>query len=135
MIYYQTYRLVDGAGNFFITLKQNAIASGSEYESDSSFWGKLVKRTWKNYPKLKVFEKGYNKDYIYEERINISKIGIEKANSQSPPYFKNKVVKLSKKGYVAGIPIILLTMCGAIKFNMWKRTEGGKMIAFALIER
>ncbi len=30
--------------------------------------------------------------------------------------------------------MILLTMRGAIKFNMWKRTEGGKMIASALIE-
>lgn len=40
-----------------------------------------------------------------------------------------------KSGFVGGRPMILLTMRGAIKFNMWKRTEGGKMIASALIEK
>jgi len=32
----------------------------------------------------------------------------------------------SKRGFVGGKPIPLLTMRGTIKFNMWKRTEGGK---------
>ncbi len=79
----QTYRLVDNGGYFFITLEQNAIASGSEYESEKPFWNKLMNRFWKEFPDLKVFEEGYNKDYIFEERKNIPIL-----NSN---YFKNNL--------------------------------------------
>lgn len=78
---------------------------------------------------MKIFEEGYDKDYIYEQVKNIP---ILKLNEKNENFGLN--FKLRPK-YVRGSDIILLTMRGAIKFNMWKRTEGGKMIASALIER
>lgn len=79
---------------------------------------------------MKVFEEGYDKDYIYEKRKDVDKLNIK-----SPNWFKTNLDSLSKRGFVGGTLQPLLTMRGAIKFNMWKRTEGGKMIASALIER
>lgn len=43
--------------------------------------------------------------------------------------------KKSQGQYSGGPDIILLTMRGAIKFNASKESEGGRMIASALIER
>jgi len=85
---------------------------------------------------LKIFEEGYDKDYIYEEKKYIPIIQEEQVEMNT--LISNKsdhlLNNLSKRGLIGGSPPILLTMRGAIKFNMWKRTEGGKMIASALIE-
>ena len=62
---------MDKAGNFFITLEQNAKASGAKYDSDSPVFNKLRKQAWKKYPELKIFEEDYNKDYIYQKRRDI----------------------------------------------------------------
>lgn len=129
----QTYYLVDTNGKFFLTLEQNAIASESDYEkADKFLWSKLVNRVWKKFSKLKVFEEGYDKDYIYEKRENIPII--DSTNKDSPDKFKTYLGDNSNKMPRIGKPQLLLTMRGAIKFNMWKRTEGEKMIASALIE-
>ncbi len=117
----QTYRLVDNGGNFFITLEQNAKASRSNYEkADKPLWTKLVKRTWKDFPDLEVFKKGYDKDYIYEKRDKIPVLDIKQDNF--PNKFKTYLEGNSGTVSRIGKPRPLLTMRGAIKFNMWKRT-------------
>ena len=114
-------------------MEQNAIASGSKYKSDIVIFNNLRNRYWKNFPDLKIFEEGYDKDYIYEERKYIP---ILQAKRVDPPnIISNYIGKNQRKMPRIGKRMVLLTMRGAIKFNMWKRTEGGKMIASALIER
>jgi len=122
---------VDGAGNFFITIEQNAIASGSEYKSDITFWNNLRKRYWKEFSELKIFEEGYNKDYIIEERKNIPILQIKQDKNSS--IITNYTGKHSEiVGFKIGNPRTLLTIQGAIKFNHRKKSEGGQMIADAL---
>ena len=128
----QTYRLVDNAGNFLITLEQNAKASGSNYNADGHLFSNIKERVWKDFPDLKVFEEGYNKDYIYENALNISPLNKTNNNFEFDLKSNSNSDNISKHG--GRRRLILLTMRGAIKFNMWKRTEGGKMIASALIE-
>ena len=65
-----------------------------------------------------MFEEGYNKDYIYEKRKHIPDL-------ESNLYLDSKTI-------YRGPDMILLTMQGAIKFNMWKRTEGGKISKYYL---
>lgn len=76
---------------------------------------------------MKIFEEGYDKDYINEERKNIPKLPKEFLKLQRSDYFKNNLNKVSGRGLSGGTGIVLLTMRGAIKFNMFKRSEGGNL--------
>ena len=67
-----------------------------------------------------IFEEGYNKDYIYEKRINIPVLQVEHINPSN--HISNMIGKNRDKMPRIGKPRPLLTMRGAIKFNMWKRT-------------
>ena len=95
------------------------MSSMPEPESEKPFWNKLMKRTWKKYSTLKIFEEGYNRDYVYEKRENIPVLQIEQANPSNIGS-TNIGKKVKKTGFVGGKPQPLLTMRGAIKFNMWK---------------
>ena len=90
----------------------------------------MSKRTWKKFPELEVFEEGYRKDYIFEKGRNIPLLNLNNENKKTD--INLKLITTQNKKYKGSPDIILLTMRGAIKFNMWKRTEGGKMIADAL---
>lgn len=116
---------MDNGGNFFITLEQNAKASGSNYGSDGNLFSDIKERYWKQFPKIQVFEEGYNKDYIYEKGIIIPSLNNTNNKFDFMFNMKSNSDNISKRG--GRRHIILLTMRGAIKFNMWKRTEGGKI--------
>lgn len=86
-------------------------------------FGQIKERYWKSYPILKVFEEGYNKDYVYEERKNIPILGTNSTDVKNSINVEHELNLTKKTGFVGGKSQTLLTMRGAIKFNMWKRTE------------